>query len=143
MVRVSSLTLSHRDLVMIIYIYIYIYIYNNLLYLLTLYTRPIFKQCLTGMNSNFSFSLIGKSASLPYHLPIDWRIDGSIAFLRALAWWEMQTASRNLNSGCRVYFLRLLPLHNERLKYIYRERKKEIEVERELLYIYIYTRCIQ
>ena len=57
-----------------------------------------FKRSLTGLNSTFSFYLIGwptmAKESLPYYLRIAGeRIVAFITFSRALALWEMQTAS--------------------------------------------------
>ena len=65
-------------------------------------TRLIFKQSLTGFNSEFSFSLSGyltksQEPSLPYYLPVaGGRIIGFIPFPRVLALCEMQSASSKI-----------------------------------------------
>ena len=65
-------------------------------------TRSIFKQSLTGLNSEFSFSLTNcltkaEEPSLPYYLPIaGGRIIGFIPFLRVLVQCEMQSASSRI-----------------------------------------------
>ena len=62
-------------------------------------TRSIFKRCLTGLNSEFSFSETGcltkaEELSLPYYLSIAGRrIIGFIPFLRVLVLCEIQSAS--------------------------------------------------
>ena len=78
-----------------IYIYIYIYIY------ISLHTRRVrhkvnFKRSLTGLSSEFSFSLTScltkaEEPSLPYYLPITvGRIIGFIPFQWVLVLWERQ-----------------------------------------------------
>ena len=65
-------------------------------------TRPIFKQSLTGLNSEFSLSQISclskaKQPSLLYYLPIAAkRIIGFMPFLRVLVLCEMQSASSRI-----------------------------------------------
>ena len=60
-------------------------------------TRSIFKRSLTGLNSEFSFSLTScltkaEERSLPYYLPIArGRIIGFIPFPRVLVLCEMQS----------------------------------------------------
>ena len=62
-------------------------------------TRSIFKQSLTGLNSEFSFSLTScltkaEEPSLPYYLPIAGGIIiGFIPFPRVLVLCEMQSVS--------------------------------------------------
>ena len=62
-------------------------------------TRSIFKQSLTGLNSEFSFSLTccltkAEEPSLRYYLPIaGGRIIGFMPFLRVLVLCEMQSDS--------------------------------------------------
>ena len=78
---------------------------------LCLGTKSIFKQSLTGLNSEFSFSetsCLTKSEepSLPYYLPIaGGRIIGFIPFPRVLVLCEMQSV-QDLNLCRRVHFLR-------------------------------------
>ena len=85
-------------------------------------TRLIFKQSITGLNSEFSFSLTScnikvEEPSLPYFLIIaGGRTVGYISFPRVFALRVMQTAlSRILILYRRVLFLRRYPLHPERL----------------------------
>ena len=99
------------------YIYIYIYIErerDNWKYVLVLRvciitnpsaragydTRSIFKQRLTGLNSEFSFSYtvcLTEEPSLPYYLPIaGWRIFGFIPFPMVLVLCEMQSVSSRI-----------------------------------------------
>ena len=65
-------------------------------------TRSIFKQSLTGLNSEFSFSLIScltkaEEPSLSYYLPIaGGRIIGFIPFPRVLVLCEMQSVSSRI-----------------------------------------------
>ena len=65
-------------------------------------TRSIFKRSLTGLNSEFSFSLTScltkaEELSLPYYLPIaGGRIIGFIPFPRVLVLCEMQSASSRI-----------------------------------------------
>ena len=65
-------------------------------------TRLVFKQRLTGLNSEFSFSKIGchtkvKEPSLPYYLPIaSGSIIGYIPFPWVLALLEIQTVSSRI-----------------------------------------------
>ena len=65
-------------------------------------TRPIFKKSLTGLNSEFSFSLTccltkAEEPSLPYNLPIArGRINGLITFPRVLVLCEMQLVSSSI-----------------------------------------------
>ena len=65
-------------------------------------TRSIFKQSLTGLNSEFSFSLTScltkaEEPSLPYYLPIaGGRIIGFIPFPRVLVLREMQSVSSRI-----------------------------------------------
>ena len=72
-------------------------------------TRSIFKQSLTGLNSEFSFSLSSciikaKEPSLPYYLPIGGgRIIEFIPFPSAM--WNAISLVQDLNSCCRVLFL--------------------------------------
>ena len=74
-------------------------------------TRSIFKRSLTGLNSEFSFSLTScltkaEEPSLSYYLPIaGGRIIGFIPFPRVLVLCEMQSV-QDLNSCRRVQFLR-------------------------------------
>ena len=62
-------------------------------------TRSIFKQSLTDLNSEFSFSLTScltkaEEPSLPYYLPIaGGRIIGVIPFPKVLVLCEMQSVS--------------------------------------------------
>ena len=60
-------------------------------------TRSIFKRCLTGLNSEFSFSSCltkTEDPSRPYYLPIaGGRIIGFIPFPRVLVLCEMQSVS--------------------------------------------------
>ena len=61
-------------------------------------TRSIFKQCLTGLNSEFSFSKTGchtkaKEPHLPNYLPIAGEtIVGIVLFLKIFALSKIQTA---------------------------------------------------
>ena len=63
------------------------------------YTRGIFTESLTGLNSEFFFSETGyftsvKEPSLPYYLLIaEGRIVGCITYWRVIALCQMQTAS--------------------------------------------------
>ena len=65
-------------------------------------TNPIFKQSLTGLNSEFSFSLTScftkaEEPSLPYYLPIaGGRIIGFIPFPRLLVLYEMHSVSSRI-----------------------------------------------
>ena len=65
-------------------------------------TRSIFKQRLTGLNSEFSFSETScltkaEEPSLPYYLPIaGGRIIGSLPFPRVLALCEMQSVASRI-----------------------------------------------
>ena len=65
-------------------------------------TRSIFKRSLTGLNSEFSFSLTccltkAEEPSLPYYLPIaGGRIIGFIPFPRVLVLCEMQLVSARI-----------------------------------------------
>ena len=65
-------------------------------------TRSIFKRSLTGLNSEFSFSLTScltkaEEISLPYYLPIaGGRIIGFIPFPRVLVLCEMQSVSSRI-----------------------------------------------
>ena len=65
-------------------------------------TRSIFKRSLTGLNSEFSFSLtsyliMAEEPSLPYYLPIvGGRIIGFIPFPRVLMVCEMQSVSSRI-----------------------------------------------
>ena len=65
-------------------------------------TRSIFKQSLTGLNSEFSFSLTScltkaEEPSLPYYLPIaGGRIIGFIPFPRVLVLCKMQLVSSRI-----------------------------------------------
>ena len=65
-------------------------------------TRSIFKRSLTGLNSEFSFSLTScltkaEEHSLPYYLPIaGGRIIGFIPFPRVLVLWGMQSVSSRI-----------------------------------------------
>ena len=65
-------------------------------------TRSIFKQSLTGLNSEFSFSKTScltkaEEPSLPYYLPIAGRsIIGFIPFRRVLVLCEMQSVSSRI-----------------------------------------------
>ena len=65
-------------------------------------TRSIFKRSLTGLNSEFSFSLTScltkaEEPSLPYYLPIaGGRIIGFIPFPRVLVLCEMQSVSSRI-----------------------------------------------
>ena len=65
-------------------------------------TRSIFKQSLTGFNSEFSFSKTSclpkaEEPRLPYHLPIaGGRIIGFILFPRVLVLCEMQSVSSRI-----------------------------------------------
>ena len=64
-------------------------------------TRSIFKRSLTGLNSEFSFSLTScltkADPSLPYYLPIaGGRIFGFIPFPRVLVLCEMQSVSSRI-----------------------------------------------
>ena len=80
-----------------IYIYIYIYIFTNPSPRAGYDMRSIFKQSLTGLNSEFSFSLTScltkaEEPSLSYYLPIaGGRIIGFIPFPRVLVLCEMQS----------------------------------------------------
>ena len=73
-------------------------------------TRSIFKQSLTGLNSEFSFSKIScltkaEELSLPYYLPIaGGRIIGFIPFARVLVLCEMQSVSSR-NWSCVAVFI--------------------------------------
>ena len=66
------------------------------------YTKSIFKRILTGLNSEFSFSLTScltkaKKHSVPYYLPIAvGRIIGFIPFPRVLVICEMQPVSSRI-----------------------------------------------
>ena len=74
-------------------------------------TWSIFKRSLTGLNSEFSFSLTScltkaEEPSLPYYLPkAGGRIIGFIPFPRVLVLCEMQSV-QDLNSCRRVQLLR-------------------------------------
>ena len=65
-------------------------------------TRSVFKRSLTGLNSEFSFSLTSclakaEEPSLPYYLPIaGGRIFGFIPFPRVLVLCEMQSFSSRI-----------------------------------------------
>ena len=65
-------------------------------------TRSIFKQSLTGLNSEFSFSQTScltkaEEPSLPYYLPIDGgRIIGFMPFPKVLVLCEMQSVSSRI-----------------------------------------------
>ena len=65
-------------------------------------TRSIFKQSLTGLNSEFSFSYtscltMAEEPSLPYYLPIaGGRIIVFIPFPRVLVLYEMQSVSSRI-----------------------------------------------
>ena len=65
-------------------------------------TRSIFKQSLTGLNSEFSFSKTScltkaEEPRLPYYLHIaGGRIIGFIPFSRVLVLWEMQQVSSRI-----------------------------------------------
>ena len=65
-------------------------------------TKAICKQSLTGLNSEFAFSLTGcqtkvKEPSLPYYLSIaGGRVIGFIPFPKVLVLCEMQTASTKI-----------------------------------------------
>ena len=65
-------------------------------------TMSIFRPSLTGLNSDFSFSLTScltkaEDPCLPYYLPITGgRIIGSIPFPRVLVLWEMQSVSSRI-----------------------------------------------
>ena len=92
------------------YIYIYIYIYTHIRWSYLpnpsaragYDTRSIFKRSLTGLNSEFSFSLTScltkaVELSLPYYLPIaGGRIIGFIPFSRVLVLCEMQSVSSRI-----------------------------------------------
>ena len=66
---------------------------------------PFFKQNLTGLNSEFSFSQVGchirvKEPSLPYYLPkAEEKIVWSITSSRILVLWEIQTALSRIWTG--------------------------------------------
>ena len=85
-----------------IYIYIYIYIFTNPSARAGYDTRSIFKQGLTGLNSEFSFSKTtcltkAEEPSLPYYLPIaGGRIIGFIPFPRVLVLCEMHLVSSRI-----------------------------------------------
>ena len=71
-------------------------------------TRSIFKRCLTGLNSRFSFSSIGchyktKKLRPPYYLPI---AREKIFGWMELALWNVNSFVSDLNSDRRVNFLR-------------------------------------
>ena len=75
-------------------------------------TRSIFNRSLTGLNSEFSFSLTScltkaEETSLPYYLPIaGGRINGFIPFPRVLVLCENAISLvQDLNSCHRVHFL--------------------------------------
>ena len=78
------------------------YIFTNLSARVGYDTRSIFKQSLTGLNSEFSFSLgscltKAEETSLPYYLPIaGGRIIGFILFPRVLLLCEMQSVSSRI-----------------------------------------------
>ena len=71
-------------------------------------TRSVFKQSLTGLNSEFSFSLTScltkaEKPSLPYYLPIAaGRIIGFIPFPRVLVLCEMLSISSRILSRVAV-----------------------------------------
>ena len=72
--------------------------------------RSIFKQSLTGLNLEFSFSLTGchtkvKDPGWPYYLLIArGRIVGFISFPRILVLYQMQTASSKFWTQITVFF---------------------------------------
>ena len=78
----------------------YLYIFTNPSAQAGYDTKSIFKQSLTGLNSEFSFSYIGchtkaEEHSLTYYLPIaEGRIIGFIPFPRVLVLCEMQSVSK-------------------------------------------------
>ena len=80
----------------------YIYIYQPLRSGRIWHKRSIFKQSLTGLNSEFSFSKTGcliraEEPTLPYYLPIaGGRIIGFIPFPRVLVLCEMQSTSSSI-----------------------------------------------
>ena len=72
-------------------------------------TRSIFKQSLTGLNSEYSFSLTScltkaEDPSLSYYLPIaGGRIIGFIPFARVLVLCEMQSVSSRIWTRIAVF----------------------------------------
>ena len=93
-------------------IYIYIYIFTNPSARAGYDTRSIFKQSLTCLNPEFSFSYTScftkaEEPSLSYYLPIaGGRVIGFIHFPRVLVLCEMQCFVQDLDSCRRVHFLR-------------------------------------
>ena len=85
-----------------IYLSIYLSIFTNPSTWAGYDTRSIFKQSLTGLNSEFSFSYTSyltkaEEPSLPYYLPIvGGRIIGFIPFPRVLVLCEMQSVSSRI-----------------------------------------------
>ena len=82
-------------------------------------TRSIIKRSLTGLNTEFSFSLIRcntkvKSALKIYH---NWRENSWIhAFSKCISTtWNSNRLLMDLNWGCRFHFLRWYQLHDGRL----------------------------
>ena len=109
-------THTHTHTHTYIYIYIYIYIAQPLLYIFTnpsvragYDTKSIFKRSLTGLNSEFSFSLTSclakaEEPSLPYYLSIiGGRIIGFIPFPRVLVPCELQSVSSRIWTRVAVF----------------------------------------
>ena len=102
---------------------------NNNTYKLFIFTNPYaragYDTSLTGLNSEFSFSLTScltkaEKLSLPYYLPIvGERIIGFIPFPRVLMLWEMQSVSSRIWSRVTVSITPRAPPNYSFINHIY------------------------